>query len=321
MTKTINILFIDDVHPFLLENLENLSVNCVDGTSYSKGEIIKQIHQFEGIVVRSRIQLSEVILSKASNLLFIARAGAGMESIDVSYTEKNNIACFNSPEGNRNAVGEHALGMLLSLTNKLCTANAQVKKGIWDREENRGMEIDGKTIGIIGYGNMGSAFAKNLSGFDVNCIAYDKYKNNFSDNYVKEVSMNEVFETADILSLHVPLTEETKHLVNKNYLQQFKKEIILINTARGPILNTKDLVEALKTKKILAAALDVLEYEKSSFEKLGVENLPEEFDYLSKAENVILTPHVAGWTKESKKKHAEVLFEKIKEFLVLNKHL
>jgi len=315
MKKSLNILFIDDVHPFLKEELEKLSCRCVDGTSFSEEEIIKQIHQFEGVVVRSRITLSKEILSKATKLLFIARAGAGMESIDISYAEKHHIACFNSPEGNRNALGEHAVGMLLSLTNKLCTANIQVKKGIWKREENRGIEIGGKTIGIIGYGNMGSAFAKKLSGFDVHCIAYDKYKKNFSDNYVKEVSMEEIFNTADILSLHVPLTEETRQLVNKNYIQQFKKDILLINTARGQIVNTKDLGEALKTKKVLAAALDVLEYEKSSFEKLGAENLPDEFHLLSKAENVILTPHIAGWTKESKKKHAEVLFEKIKVFL------
>lgn len=315
MKKSLNILFIDDVHPLLKRNLEELSCRCVDGTSFSEEEIIEQIHQYEGVIVRSRIKLNDEILSKAKNLLFIARVGAGMESIDISYTEKHNIACFNSPEGNRTAVGEHALGMLLSLTNKLCTANTQVKKGSWKREKNRGIEIEGKTIGIIGYGNMGSAFAKKLSGFDVNCIAYDKYKNNFSNNYVKEVSMEEVFETADILSLHIPLTEETKQLVNKNYLQQFKKDIILINTARGSIVNTKDLVEALKTKKIIAAALDVLEYEKSSFEKLGAENLPKEFHALSKAENVILTPHIAGWTKESKKKLAEVLLEKIKDFL------
>ncbi len=312
MKERLKILFIDDVHPFLKEELEKLSCRCVDGTSFSEKEITKQIHQFKGVVVRSRISLSKEILSKADKLLFIARAGAGMESIDITYAEKHNIACFNSPEGNRNAVGEHALGMLLSLTNKLCTANSQVKNGSWKREENRGIEIGGKTIGIIGYGNMGSAFAKKLSGFDVNCIAYDKYKKNFSDNYVKEVSMEEVFETADILSLHVPLTEDTKQLVNKDYLQQFKKDIILINTARGPIVNTKSLVEALKIKKVLAAALDVLEYEKSSFEKLGIENLPDEFHYLAKSENVILTPHIAGWTKESKKKHAEVLVEKIK---------
>ncbi len=315
MQQNPKILLIDDVHHSFPKDLISLGFDVVDGTAYSEERIEQEIGEYYGVVIRSRIFLGEKLLSKAENLRFIARAGAGMESIDVSYAESKNIRCLNSPEGNRDAVAEHCLGLLLSLSNKLQKANNEVKRGIWKREENRGFEIGGKTISIIGYGNMGSAFAQRLKSMNVNCIAYDKYKTSYSDAFVKESSMEEVFEHTDILSLHLPLTAETHFLVDKEYLSRFKKNIVLLNTARGLIVKTNDLVDALKSQKIIAAALDVLEYEQSSFEKLAIASLPESFHYLAKAENIILTPHIAGWTVESKRKHAEVLVEKIKKIL------
>jgi len=316
MHKQNKILLIDDVHDSLPKALSSLGFDVVDGTAYSEEKIEQEIREYYGLVIRSRIFLGEKLLSKAKNLGFIARAGAGMESIDVSYAESRNIRCLNSPEGNRDAVAEHCLGLLLSLSNKLQKANNEVKRGIWKREENRGFEIGGKTVSIIGYGNMGSAFSQRLKSMNVHCIAYDKYKTAYTDEFVKESTMEEVFEYTDILSLHLPLTEETRYLVDKNYLSRFKKNIVLINTARGPIVKTNDLVEALQSKKIIAAALDVLEYEKTSFENLAMEALPDSFHFLAKAENVILTPHIAGWTVESRRKHGEILLEKIKNQII-----
>ena len=234
-----------------------------------------------------------------------------MEGIDRDYAESLGIRCFNAPEGNRNAVGEHALGMLLALMNNMLTADAEVRSAIWKREENRGHELQGKTVGIIGYGNTGGAFARKLSGFDCNVLAYDKYKSNFSDDLVKEAGMDEIFFSADVLSLHIPLTDETHYLVNTEYLQKFQKDIWLINTSRGHVLNTRDLVESLNSGRLLGAALDVLEYESLSFESLQDEDLPEPYKALAASDKVILSPHVAGWTLESKLKLAEVIVDKI----------
>lgn len=304
------VIFIDSVHQSIIDEFSNAGFTCDYLPTSSPNEIIEKIHHYDGAIIRSRIEFSKEIIDKASNLKFIGRVGAGMESIDLDYAEKKGIKCYNSPEGNRDAVGEHAIGMLLMLLNKLNHANDEVKKGEWNRERNRGIEIKGKTIGIIGYGNMGSAFAKKLQGFEAKVIAYDKYKSGFGNKLVKEVSMDEIYTDSDILSLHVPLTKETNHLVNNTFIEKFHKPFYLINTARGPVVNTADLIEALKNKTISGAALDVLEYEESSFEKIDL-NLNKEFQTLKSFPNLVLSPHIAGWTVESKVKLAEILAKKI----------
>jgi D-3-phosphoglycerate dehydrogenase len=255
--------------------------------------------------------MDKEMLDKAKMLKFIGRVGAGMESIDLEYAASKGIVCLNSPEGNRDAVGEHAIGMLLCLFNKLKQADLQMRKGIRDREGNRGIEIKGKTIGIIGYGNMGSSFAQRLIGFDCNVIAYDKYKSGFGNEFVKEVSLNEIFNDTDILSFHVPLTDETNYMLDEAFINQFAKDFYLINTARGQVVNTEALVLGMKAGKIKGCCLDVIEYEKFSFEEINATQLPDAYQYLIKAENVLLSPHVAGWTIESKYKLAKVLAEKI----------
>ncbi len=314
-----NILFIDSAHPCMKEVLEMNGFVCDDGTKMDVKEIHTIIHKYTGIIVRSRININKDFIDKATNLQFIGRVGAGMESIDIAYAQEKNVSCFNSPEGNRDAVGEQALGMLLSLMNNLNRADRQVRNGEWIREKNRGFEIKGKTIAIIGYGNMGSSFARKLKGFEANVIAYDKYKQNYSDEFVQESSWNEIVEKADILSLHVPLTEETRYLINNSLIGKFKKDFWLINTARGPVVNTADLVLALKSGKIKGAALDVIEYEETSFESLSLKNMPAPWKYLVNNDKVILTPHIAGWTEESKEKLATVLAHKIIAFMKNNK--
>ncbi|MEI7596011.1 MAG: NAD(P)-dependent oxidoreductase [Bacteroidota bacterium] len=312
---TNRILFIDTAHPILKDELEKMGFQCDYFGNYKRVDFINCINEYFGVIIRSKITLDKEILSKAENLKFIGRLGAGMESIDLEYATEKGIKCLSTPEGNRNGVGEQAIGMLISLMNNVVTANNQIKNGIWLREENRGIEISGKTIGIIGYGNMGSSFAKKLAGFDANVIAYDKYKTNYSDAYVKETSLEELFEKCDIVSIHVPLTEETRYMVSEKFIYSFKKPFYLVNTARGPVVNTIDLVEALKCKKILGAALDVIEYEETSFEVIKGDSLPSAYQYLCDSCNVVLTPHIAGWTHESLRKHAEVMIEKIKSEL------
>jgi len=307
------ILFLDTVHPILEERLIQMGFVCEHDYTSSKEMIEEKIINYIGIVIRSRFTIDKLFLDKATNLKFIARSGAGLENIAVAYAEKNNVKVFNSPEGNKDAVGEHAIGMLLMLFNKLKQCDAQVRQGIWDREANRGIELAGKTVGIIGYGNMGSALAKKLMGFDCKVIAYDKYKVRSQKSevrsWVDEVSLNELFEQTDILSIHLPLSEETKHYVNTAFLNNFKKNIYLINTARGNNVNTSDLVKALQSGKVLGACLDVLEFESKAFELEQINH--EGFNYLKNAENVILSPHVAGWTNESYEKLSRVLAEKI----------
>ncbi len=307
------ILFVDDTHPVLKEELTLMGFRCDEFTGSTDEECRLIIGEYFGAVIRSKITFNAEMLKAATNLRFIARVGAGMESIDVEYAKTHGIECFNSPEGNRDAVAEHALGMLLGLLNNLNRADAEVRKGIWRREANRGIEIKGKTIGIIGYGNMGGAFAQRLKGFGCKVLAYDKYKTGFSDDYVTECDMDRIFAETDILSLHVPLTAETRCLVNEEYLNRFSKNIWLINTARGPVVNTAGLVECLKSGKVQGAALDVLEYEKSSFEAMDAHSFPAPLKYLAAVDNVILTPHIAGWTAESKYKLAKVLADKIRE--------
>lgn len=305
------ILFLDTVHEVLQKNLEKDGYICEQDYTCSKQELEGKIHQYTGLVLRSRFILDRTLLIKAVNLKFIARSGSGMENIDVEFARSKNIHCFNSPEGNRDAVGEHAIGMLLALLNNIITGNRQVKQGIWLREENRGIELGNKTIGIIGYGNTGSAFAQKLSGFGCRILAYDKFKKDFGNSLVKETTLQNIFAEADILSLHIPLSEENLHFVNEAFLISFAKPIYLINTSRGEVLQTSALVNCLKSGKVLGACLDVLEYESKSFENLKAVQLPEDFNYLVESEKVILTPHVAGWTVESYRKLSEYLYEKI----------
>lgn len=305
------VLFIDTVHSILNERLELNGFSCIDGTTMNLDELIETVRYVDGIVIRSKITLDETFLKHANQLKFIARSGAGMENIDVTYCSKRGIELFNAPEGNRNAVGEHALGMLLALLNKIPKANAEVRRGKWDREGNRGIEIEGKTIGIIGFGNNGSAFAKVLSGFDAKIIAYDKYKSGFQNEFVDEVTIEEVFQSSDIVSFHIPQNEETIYYANDSFFNAFNKPIYLINLSRGKIVETKALVKAMQKKQVLGACLDVLEYEKASFENFFDQNLTADFQYILNAENVILTPHVGGWTTESYIKLSNVLADKI----------
>ncbi|NVO03592.1 MAG: hydroxyacid dehydrogenase [Bacteroidetes bacterium] len=320
MEKNKKVLFVDTAHESLKLALENYGFQCDYFPKYKRADFEKCIGEYFGVIIRSKIQLDKEILNRAVNLKFIGRVGAGMESIDLDYAEKKGIACFNSPEGSRDAVGEHTIGILLALMNNICFSDKQVRQGIRKREENRGIEIKGKTIGIIGYGNMGSAFAQRLKSFDVEVIAYDKYKTDYSSDLVKEETMKSLFESVDILSLHVPLTVETYYLVDDLFLNKFKKEIFLINTARGPVVKTDDLVENLKSGKVRGAALDVLEYESFSFEKFNTDEFPESYKYLISADNVVLNPHIAGLTKESYIKLSEVLAEKIIKFLKENNY-
>lgn len=306
------VLFVDDTHPVLHEELTAMGFQCEHFTGGSAAECKRIIGDYFGAVIRSKITFNAEMLEAATQLKFIARVGAGMESIDVGYAIAHGIECFNSPEGNRDAVAEHALGMLLSILNHLNRADQQVRSGHWNREANRGIEIKGKTVGIIGYGNMGGAFAQRLKGFGCDVIAYDKYKTGFSNDFVSECNMEQIYNETDILSLHLPLTDETRYLVNENYISRFRKNIWLINTSRGPVVNTSHLVTALKNGKVSGAALDVLEYEKTSFEAMDAEAFPEPLKQLVEMENVILSPHIAGWTVESKYKLAKVLADKIR---------
>tara|TARA_R110002095_G_scaffold75116_3_gene64061 strand:- start:200 stop:1183 length:984 start_codon:yes stop_codon:yes gene_type:complete len=321
------ILHLDTNHELLINQLNDLGFTNHEDYASSKETIQAKIKDYDGIILRSRFTIDKQFLDAAKNLKFIGRVGAGLENIDCNYAEQKGIYLISAPEGNRNAVGEHALGMLLSLFNKLNKADAEVRKGNWLREDNRGIELDGKTIGLIGYGNMGKAFAKKLRGFDVAVLCYD-IKDNVEDENAKQVSLKTFQEKVDVVSLHTPQTPLTLNMINTAFINQVKKPFWLINTARGKSVVTADLVSALKSGKILGAGLDVLEYEKASFENLfkpsidnechtersrsAIENLPEAFQYLIKAENVLLSPHVAGWTIESKEKLAQTIVDKIK---------
>ena len=307
----LKILHIDSNHPLLWEQLEQAGFqNEADFTS-SKQEIEAKIENYHGIIIRSRFKIDKTFLDKATNLQFIARVGAGLESIDCEYATAKGVHLIAAPEGNANAVGEHAIGMLLSLFNNLNKANNEVKLGQWKREANRGHELEGKTVGIIGYGNMGKSFAKKLRGFDVDVVCYDILPN-VSDANAKQVSLSELQENADILSLHTPWTPETDKMIDTNFINKFKNPFWFINTARGNSVVTEDLVKALQSGKILGAGLDVLEYEELSFETLFEAEKPKAFEYLLQAENVLLTPHIAGWTFESHQKLAQTIVDKIK---------
>lgn len=305
------ILHLDTNHPLLLNQLNDLGFINDEDYKSSKEDIKLKIKDYDGFIIRSRFSIDKIFLDAATNLKFIGRVGAGLENIDCDYAESKGITLISAPEGNRNAVGEHSLAMLLSLFNKLNKADNEVRNGKWLREDNRGIELDGKTVGLIGYGNMGKAFAKKLRGFDVNVLCYD-IKDNVEDENATQVPLKKLQEKADVLSLHTPETPLTIGMVNQDFINNFKKPFWLINTARGKSVVTSDLVNALKSGKILGAGLDVLEYEKASFESLFSSTLPEAFQYLIEAQNVILSPHVAGWTIESKEKLAQTIVDKIK---------
>lgn len=303
------ILFADTAHPALKSGLEAAGFVCSDLDPNYSGPIAEVLKGIDGVVIRSRFRFDRTLLEQLSGLKFIARVGAGMENIDVTFAESQGILCLHAPEGNRNAVAEHALGMLLAMLNHLCRANREVREGKWIREGNRGEELEGKTIGIIGYGNTGSSFARKLKGFDVKILAYDPYLKHVEDADVELVGMNRIFEEADVVSLHIPLTSETNSLVNSTWLHSFRKPFRLINTARGKCLVTQDLIAAIESGKVISAALDVLEFESLSFEHFELNQ--ELLEKLKSEERLLLSPHIAGWTVQSNIKMAEILVQKI----------
>lgn len=309
------ILLLDKNHPLITEQLLAKNFILEEDFTSSYDEVCDKIQNYDGVIIRSRIPLDQNFLEKATHLKFIARVGAGMENIDIPVAEKLGIQLINSPEGNRDSVAEHVVGMLLILMNRLFIASNEVRKGIWLREENRGDELLGKTVGLIGYGNMGKATAKRLSGFGCKVIFHDIVPG-LSDEFATQVSLEELKQKAEVLSLHIPLTNETHYLIDSTFINEMKNEFYFVNTARGKNLETKYLVEALKSGKVKGACLDVLEYEKASFEKLDTstslstrEN--EDLQYLLDSEKVIVTPHIAGWTHQSKEKLAQVIVDKI----------
>lgn len=302
------ILLLDHNHPLITEQLSAKGFVLEEDFTSSYDEVLMKINYYDGIIIRSRIPMDGNFLQNAKNLKFIARVGAGMENIDQQAAKELGVSLINSPEGNRDSVAEHVVGMLLVLMNRLYIASEEVKKGIWNREENRGDELTGKTFGIIGYGNMGKATAKRLSGFGVKVIFHDVLSD-LQDEFATQVSLEELQAQADVLSLHIPLDASTKYMVNEDFISKMKKDFYLINTARGKNVETSAVVKAIKNGKIKGAALDVLEYEKSSFEHLETQN--DDLDFLLNSDKVMVTPHIAGWTIQSKEKLAQYIVDKI----------
>ena len=311
------ILFLDTVHENLENGFKELGWECIDGTDLDFLKVAKLLPDVHGIVIRSRFTLDACFLQHATQLQFIARSGAGMENIEEAYCKSRGILLFNAPEGNRQAVAEHAIGMLLSLFNNIVSGDIEVKAGKWDREGNRGIELSERTVGLIGYGNNGSATAKALSGFGCRILAYDKYKSGFGNEFVEEVSLEKLKEEIDVLSFHIPQTEETIGMFDEKFVNDFANDFYLLNLSRGKVVQTSVLVNALKSGKVLGAGLDVLEFEKTSFENFFDQNsdLPKDFQYLVSSDKVILSPHVGGWTTESYRKLSDVLLEKVKNAL------
>jgi len=301
-----NILIVDDIHPIFIEQAEAMGYHCDYQPTIKPDQAYEILGGYEGLVIRSKFLVDHKVLDLSKKLQFICRAGAGMDNIDENYAIEKGITLINAPEGNMDAVGEHAVGMLLNLMNNFNHADAEIREGIWKREANRGYELKGKTVGIIGYGFMGGSFARKLAGFSVNVIAYDKYKTGFSDQYVREVSMEEIVKLADVVSFHIPLTPETNGIVDDEYLFHFRKPIFLLNTSRGKVVKVQAVLNAIKQGKILGAGLDVLEVEK--FPALGEQSWYEE---LKQSGKVLLTPHVAGWTFDSYRRISEVMAEKL----------
>jgi len=307
------VLFLDRVNPYLRENLLRSGWDVADDLYSTHAELLDKLSGVDGLVIRSRVPLDKTLLDRARDLKFIARAGAGMENIDVEHATRLGVKCIHAPEGNRDAVAEHALGMLLCLMNKLNLVDREVRQGVWKREENRGHELLGRTVGVIGYGNMGMAFARRLSGFSVLTYAYDKYRKDYADEHAIGVNMDAMFNEAEVVSLHVPLATDTHHLVNDAFLARFQNPVYLINTSRGKVVDTAALIRGLESGKVLGACLDVLEYERTSFEGLDQTEMPEPMRYLINSPKVLLSPHIAGWTYESDLKIASVLHGRIME--------
>ena len=306
------VLITDNTHPVLWEKLTAAGHECCVLKECSYDSLLVEVQNFDAMVVRSKIIIDRNFIDHARHLKCIGRVGAGMETIDVDYAESVGIRCLNSPEGNRDAVGEHALGLLMALFDKIAVADKEVRQGLWRREGNRGLEVKGRTIGIIGFGNMGSAFAQRLQGFDCRIVAYDKYKPaGYAPSYVNEVSLAELQRYSDVLSLHVPLTEETHYMVGSDFINAFDHPFYLVNTSRGAVVKTTDLAAAMQSGKVLGAALDVVEYEDMTKDGIDVESQPDDFRFLLASPLTVLTPHVAGWTVESKYKLAAVLADKI----------
>ena len=305
------ILIADHLHPSFKSEAEKLGFECDDLPLISREETLKILKNYSGIAIRTKFQVDKELIEAGTSLQFIARAGAGMDNVDEEYARTKGIICINAPEGNRDAVAEHVIGMLLSLLNNFRKADNEVRNGIWNRVGNRGWEIKGRTLAIIGYGNTGQMLARKLSGFEVKVIAYDKYKTGFSDQYAEEVSMEQVVKHADILSFHIPLTFETRQLFNEEYLFHFKKPIFLLNASRGEVVNTRVVLNGIREGKIMGAGLDVLEVEK--FPALSEQ---EWFKELTENQKVILSPHVAGWTHESYRRISEVLAKKLKDIKI-----
>ena len=306
------ILIVDKMHNSLSSLLADLNLLSDYRPDINREELLEIIHEYDGLIIRSKTPIDTTLLQKATKLRFVARAGSGLDSIDVKQAENQGVRVFNAPEANRDAVAEQTLGMLLSLLHRVHQGNAQVKNNIWDREANRGIELKGKTVTIVGYGNIGKEVAKRLSVFGAKILVYDKYKVSYGDQYAKEASMQEIYDKSDIISLHVPLTAYNRFMVNGEYLSKFKKKIILINTARGKLVDLAALCRALESGKVKGACLDVLENEK--LDQLNPRQ-KDAFNCLRKHPQVIMTPHVAGWTHESFERINHVLVEKIRQCL------
>ena len=309
------VALLDDFSPLIQQTLSTWNWQVINGKNWSFKDYRKNASQLEGIIIRSKFPLSEEHLLMAKKLKFIGRPGSGLENIDLKYCKENNIEVFRSPEGNRDALAEHTLGMLLSLFNHLNIVDIEVRNNVWEREKNRGTELKGKVMAIIGYGYMGKAFAQRLMGFEMEVIAYDKYISGFGNSHVEEVSLEEIFQRADIVSLHTPLRTETIGMMNSSLFEKFKKPIVVINTARGKSLVVEDLIDSLNSKKIIGACLDVLDIESSNFNLNKATS--QSFEKLKKFNNVILSPHIAGWSYESKEKMAQVILEKIRQKFIL----
>ncbi|MEJ6755329.1 MAG: NAD(P)-dependent oxidoreductase [Flavobacteriales bacterium] len=309
------VALLDDFSPLIQQTLSNWNWQVINGQNWSLKDYKKNASQLEGIIIRSKFPLSKEHLLMAKKLKFIGRPGSGLENIDLKYCKENNIEVFRSPEGNKDALAEHTLGMLLSLFNHLNIVDIEVRNNIWEREKNRGTELKGKVMAIIGYGYMGKAFAQRLMGFEMEVIAYDKYISGFGNSHVEEVSLEEIFQRADIVSLHTPLSTETIGMMNSSLFEKFKKPIVVINTARGKSLVVEDLIDSLNSKRIIGACLDVLDIESSNFNLNKATS--QSFEKLKKFNNVILSPHIAGWSYESKEKMAQVILEKIRQKFIL----
>lgn len=318
MSDPKKIILTDEPHPVLIEKLETMGFEVLPHYQTLREEVLALLPDCDGLMVRSRLQVDKALLDAGKSLKFVARYGVGTEHIDLDYAAQLGIPVFTSPEGSRDTVGEHTVGMLLMLMNYLSRADREVKNNQWRREPNRGTEIKGKTIGILGYGNMGKAFAKRLRGFEAEVIVYDKYKKDYGDAFAEAVSLEDLQARADIISLHIPYEPANHYFIDAAFIDACAKPVYILNTARGTVLNTADLVDGLQSGKVRGAALDVLEYEEMSFASLDLATLPEPFQYLQQADKVVLSPHIAGWSHESKRGHALALARKIAQLYQLN---